>query len=234
MERMTGNGDGGNDRLAPSADTSPTFAPSKQDQRLLLHACCGPCAEFPARDLLAEGFYLRLYFYNPNIHPQAEHDRRRDNLLNLAQILSVPIDVDEACDEAAWRAMEAPERCRMCYRVRLDAAARHAAALGIPRFTTTLLISPYQDHEALKTIGEEVAAKHGVTFLYRDFRPHFREGQRLAKEDELYRQKYCGCIRSLEDSPFKEKITRDLANLTSAAAALDPSAGQSVSGNDHK
>ncbi len=196
------------------------------ENSLLLHACCGPCAEAPARDLLAEGFDLRLFFYNPNIHPQAEHDRRRDNLLKLAGLLGVPADVDEAYDETAWRSMEAPERCRMCYTVRLDAAARQAARLGIPQFTTTLLVSPYQDHEALITIGEAAARRHGVVFLYRDFRPRFREGQQLAREDGLYRQKYCGCIRSLEESPFRDKIRRDLANAASAADALDPSAGR--------
>ena len=225
MTEMSENSRLDNDR-SPVSGYETELAASSQDYCLLLHACCGPCAEFPARDLLAEGFDLRLYFFNPNIHPQEEHDRRRDNLLKMAQNLGVPVDVDEAYDESAWRAMEAPERCRMCYHVRLDAAARHAAALGIPRFTTTLLISPYQDHEALKSIGEEVAAKHGVTFLYRDFRSHFREGQQLAKEDGLYRQKYCGCIRSLEESPFKEKIIRDLANLALEATASDPLAAR--------
>jgi len=192
-----------------------------EDPRVLLHACCGPCAEYPARSLIAEGYELRGYFYNPNIHPVEEHDRRRDNLLKLAETLGFPVDVDPAYDETAWRQMEAPERCRMCYRVRLDAAAWHAAELGYPRFTTTLLVSPYQDHEALIEIGEAVAREHGVAFLYRDFRPHFREGQKLAREDGLYRQKYCGCIRSLEMSDFREKILIDLSGLSAAPPASD-------------
>jgi len=198
------------------------------DPRLLLHACCGPCAEYPARTLLAEGFELRGYFFNPNINPQAEHDRRRDNLLALAAQLNIPVDVDEAYDEEAWRSMEAPERCRMCYTVRLEAAARHASEIGFPRFTTTLLISPYQDHEALKEIGEAAARAHGVEFFYRDFRPHFREGQQQAREDGLYRQKYCGCIRSLEESPFRDKIMKDLSNVSG------PSAEPPVSDTDRK
>lgn len=234
METTTAKATGGDPLSWSNAGPEVQNTSPAEDNRLLLHACCGPCAEFPARDLIGEGFDLRLYFFNPNIHPREEHDRRRDNLLKLAMTLHIPVDVDEAYDESAWRAMEAPERCRMCYHVRLDAVAQHAAALSIPRFTTTLLISPYQDHEALKSIGEEVAAKNGVTFLYRDFRPYFREGQQLAKEDGLYRQKYCGCVRSLEESPFKEKIIRDLASLASAATVSDPSAELSASGNDHK
>ena len=191
------------------------------DPRLLLHACCGPCAEYPARTLLAEGFKLRGFFYNPNIHPLAENDRRRKNLLILAESLGFPVDVDPACDESTWRTMEAPARCRMCYSVRLHAAAKHAAAIGFPMFTTSLLISPYQDHEALKEIGEAAALAHGVRFLYRDFRPHFREGQQQARADGLYRQKYCGCINSLEESSFREKILQDLSDLSPALSASD-------------
>lgn len=188
------------------------------DPRLLLHACCGPCAEYPARTLIAEGFELQAYYYNPNIHPKAEWTRRLDNLLTVAELIGFPVIVDAAYDEAPWLAMTQPVplRCQMCYRIRLEATAREAAARGIPRFTTTLLVSPYQDHDALIRIGQEAAERHGVTFLARDFRPGFREGQDQARADGLYRQKYCGCIRSLEESPFREKILKSLASLENA------------------
>lgn len=186
---------------------------------ILLHACCGLCAEYPARTLLAEGEVLQGFFYNPNIHPRVEWIRRRDNLLKLAELLGFPVIVDPAYDEAPWQATDEPVpiRCRQCYQLRLEQAALVAAENEIPVFTTTLLVSPYQDHEMIRETGEKAAAKHGVKFLYRDFRLGFREGQNQARADGLYRQKYCGCIRSLEESDFKEKILRQQAEFAASS-----------------
>ncbi len=89
-----------------------------------------------------------------------------------------------------------PHRCRYCYLLRLHNAARAAKEEGFDAFTTTLLISPYQNLELLKRIGEELQAKVGVRFLYEDLRPGYRESRRMAKELNLYRQKYCGCLYS--------------------------------------
>jgi predicted adenine nucleotide alpha hydrolase (AANH) superfamily ATPase len=88
--------------------------------------------------------------------------------------------------------------------LRLEKTASFAAVNGYDAFSTTLLISPYQNHDFLKLNGEKLAAQYGVSFLYRDFRPRFREGQRLAKEREYYMQKYCGCIFSEEDRYAKK------------------------------
>ena len=87
--------------------------------------------------------------------------------------------------------------CKMCYRIRLDKAAQFASENGFDAFTTTLLISPYQDHELIIKIAKEKAEKYNTKFYYHDFRPNYREGQNLAREHGLYRQKYCGCICSL-------------------------------------
>ncbi|MCL2747954.1 MAG: epoxyqueuosine reductase QueH, partial [Oscillospiraceae bacterium] len=91
------------------------------------------------------------------------------------------------------------ERCEICYRIRLEAAARYAAHGGYEGFSTTLLISPYQQHDRLRAIGEQVSLRYGVRFVYQDFRPMFRAGQNAAREMGLYRQKYCGCIFSEEE-----------------------------------
>ena len=94
-------------------------------------------------------------------------------------------------------------RCvKYCYRVRLEQTAKYAKENGYDTFSTTLLISPYQNHEALKKIGEEMAEKYGLTFLYRDFRSGFKEGQTEARELGLYMQKYCGCVFSEENSNY--------------------------------
>jgi predicted adenine nucleotide alpha hydrolase (AANH) superfamily ATPase len=90
-------------------------------------------------------------------------------------------------------------RCAFCYRLRLEKTARYAAENGCDAFSTTLLISPYQNHELIKEIAGELAVLYKVQFLYRDFRPRFREGQREARKAGYYMQKYCGCIYSEEE-----------------------------------
>lgn len=89
-------------------------------------------------------------------------------------------------------------------------AARFAKENDFPAFTSTLFVSPWQDHEALKQAAEEAAEHYGIRFEYRDFRPGYRQGQEMAKADELYRQRYCGCIYSLGESNYKEKILKQL------------------------
>lgn len=96
-------------------------------------------------------------------------------------------------------------RCSHCYDCRLEETARHASENGFTAFSTTLLISPYQNHELIISTAEQKAKKYGVEFLYRDFRPNFREGQRRAREKGLYMQKYCGCIFSEEDRYLKKR-----------------------------
>ena len=96
----------------------------------------------------------------------------------------------------------------MCYDVRMDAVAKAAMEGGYTSFSTTLLVSPYQQHDRIAQIASSKADKYGVRFEYMDFRPGFRHGQDLAREIGLYRQKYCGCIFSLEESKFYDKIVR--------------------------
>ena len=90
-------------------------------------------------------------------------------------------------------------RCAYCYRVRMEETARYAAEHGYDSFTTSLLISPYQNHEAIRATAQAMGEQYGVEFLYRDFRPLFQAGQQFAREHGFYMQKYCGCIFSEED-----------------------------------
>jgi predicted adenine nucleotide alpha hydrolase (AANH) superfamily ATPase len=87
----------------------------------------------------------------------------------------------------------------MCYSLRLDKVAKYAKDNGFDAFTTSLLVSPYQKHDLIKELGEKFALKYNIKFYYQDFRPFFREGQAMAKEMGLYRQKYCGCIVSYNE-----------------------------------
>ena len=183
---------------------------TKNDSRMLLHACCAPCAEYPVSDLLSLGVRPDILYYNPNIHPKFEFDRRKEQIVKLGEIydLDCLYSGDFRMDEWLAKAWEGKysSRCEMCYSIRMDYVAKYAGENGYDCFSTSLLVSPYQQHDFIAQIASECAAKYGVRFEYFDWRPHFREGQNMAREHGLYRQKYCGCIYSLEDSEFKEKI----------------------------
>ena len=168
--------------------------------KLLLHICCGPCACYPVEQLQEAGVDFTGYYFNPNIHPIDEFERRRENLKILSEMKGFPVIYSDAFDQPAWEFFngEIVERCRMCYQVRFEEVARKAAEEGYDAFSTTLLVSPYQRHEMIIEICETLAAQYGIRFYYEDWRPGFRRGQAMAKEYGLYRQKYCGCIKSKE------------------------------------
>ncbi|MCL2031099.1 MAG: epoxyqueuosine reductase QueH [Oscillospiraceae bacterium] len=169
---------------------------------VLLHVCCAPCSVACVRLLRDEGAELLGFWYNPNIHPSAEYAARRDALTGYAASAGLPLVTRGEYGLRAFLASvpaDRDARCAACYAMRLDAAARTAAEHGCGAFTTTLLISPYQRHERIAEAAEAAAERHGVAFLYRDFRPAFREGQNTARQLGLYRQKYCGCVFSREE-----------------------------------
>ncbi len=167
--------------------------------KLLLHMCCAPCSTYPIEELFKENFQIHGYFYNPNIHPIEEHNRRKENVEKLSSIVNIPVIYDDEFRQDEWEGMKdiGDERCHRCYSLRLKKVAEYATQNGYDAFTTTLLVSPYQKHALIKELGELYAKKYGIQFAYRDFRPGFRQGQQAAKEMELYRQKYCGCILSI-------------------------------------
>lgn len=177
--------------------------------KLLLHMCCGPCSVYPISVLQEDNINFEGLFYNPNIHPIDEFQRRKENVEKFAQIKGIPVTYFDDFKQSVWEALKDDnrQRCSMCYTIRLDKAAQYAKEKGFDAFTTTLLVSPYQNHELIKELGERLSEKYGIGFYYRDFRPGFRQGQQMAKEMELYRQKFCGCIISYEESQnyMKEK-----------------------------
>jgi predicted adenine nucleotide alpha hydrolase (AANH) superfamily ATPase len=167
---------------------------------------------------------LALFWYNPNIHPFTEYKSRRDTLVQYAKKLGLKLIMEgitgasDKMDDYGLRsfiqglsaagslpragkadASEKISRCAFCYRMRLEKTAMAAKEGGFDAFSTTLLISPYQNHELLKKTAEEAALRYGTEFLYRDFRPLFREGQTKARAEGFYMQKYCGCIFSEEE-----------------------------------
>ena len=176
--------------------------------KLLLHICCAPCSVMCIETLRGEGIEPVGFWNNPNIHPYKEYQARKQTLEAYSREIGMKLILHgkyglrpficAVCDNIDGR-------CVQCYRMRMDATAQYAAENGYTHFTSTLFISPYQNHELLKRCAEEAAARYGVEFLYRDFRPYFREGQERARAMGLYMQKYCGCIFSEEDRYVKKK-----------------------------
>ena len=165
--------------------------------KLLMHTCCAPCSVMCIETLRYEGIEPVLYFFNPNIHPLKEFKMRKNTLVEYSKSVGAKLILENGYGLREFIKGVYPDfdnRCAYCYRTRLETTAKFAADNGYDAFTSTLFISPYQNHELMKEIAGRAAEKYGVEFLYRDFRPYFKEGQEKAREAGLYMQKYCGCI----------------------------------------
>ena len=172
----------------------------------LLHMCCAPCANQCIEVLRGDKFDVTGYWYNPNIHPFTEYRARRNTLREYAATIDLPmIEQDDYALRPFIRevAEDISGRCVKCYEMRLFEAARTAKDNGFDSFTSSLFISPYQNHELMRDVAERAASEYGVEFLYRDFRPYFRAGQDKARELGFYMQKYCGCVFSEQERYLK-------------------------------
>lgn len=182
------------------------------EKKLLLHTCCAPCSVYCIELLRKEGIEPVSFWFNPNIHPYMEYKARRDCLIeyskmeNFELIINENYGLREFCKNVS---NDMKNRCQnYCYRVRMEETAKYAKEHGFEAFTTTLFVSPYQKHEKIKEVCEEMAKKYGVKFLYRDFREGFRQGQNKARNLGLYMQKYCGCVFS-EEERYAKQISKD-------------------------
>lgn len=179
----------------------------KAKRKLLLHTCCAPCTTYVHRALLEEGFAVSGHFYNPNIHPYTEFDRRLTTMRlyslerSLEMIYDDRYDIDSYFDAIYGKG---DMRCLYCYLLRLHSTAKLAKARNFDCFSTTLLLSPHQKHELVGEAGRLVSKKIDIPFVYEDFRPHFGKSVEISRSMNLYRQKYCGCIFS-----EKERFKRD-------------------------
>ena len=173
---------------------------------VLLHICCAPCANRPIASLQQQGHEVTGFWYNPNIHPFTEYRARRNTVREyLTEIGVALIEQNDYALRPFVRAVaeDIAHRCGKCYAMRLFETARVAKEQGFDAFTSSLFISPYQNHELMKQTAQRAAEEYGVEFLYEDFRPLFREGQDFAKEHGFYMQKYCGCVFSEEERYLK-------------------------------
>jgi len=177
---------------------------------ILLHICCGPCLIYPFCRLKDQGFKISGFYYNPNIYPVSEFHRRVEGLKVLSQEFSLPVEYPTHQESDFLKAINTSQpksqRCANCWSMRLQKTASQAKQNGFGAFSTTLLVSPYQDHELLKQLGIQIGRKTGIDFYYEDFRPGFKQAQLEAKQKGIYRQKYCGCRYSeIEQCKQSEK-----------------------------
>ena len=168
---------------------------------MLLHACCAPCCSESYLYFSSLGFNPVVFYCNPNIQPQHEYRKRLDNMFKLRDNQRFDLLVDDYLPmghiDAALIARD--NRCSLCYMIRLKATARRARVEGVNRFSTTLLISPYQKHDEIVKVACRIGEEEGVEFIYEDLRKRYPESVRLSKDYDLYRQKYCGCFFSLNN-----------------------------------
>lgn len=182
-----------------------------EPQRLLLHCCCAPCSSY-VLEYLSEFFEITCFFYNPNISPQAEFDKRAMELERLisAQPHKYPVSlvVEKYNSEEFFAAVkglekikEGGERCFKCYRLRLEAAAKYAKEYNFDYFCSTLSISPLKNAQKLNEIGEELSEMYKIPHLPNDFKKKggYKRSVELSAEYDLYRQNYCGCVFSKQE-----------------------------------
>lgn len=177
-------------------------------ESILVHACCAACAGYVLARL-SERYDVTAYFYNPNIQPEAEYRQRLEEMRRVSARLGVRLIEGDYRTLRWWKEVlpfrhlpEKSERCWACYRHRFEVAARKAAELGIPLYTSTLSVSPHKVFERIAAIGAAAGCAYGVSFLAEDFKKKdgFRRSVELACEHGVKRQDYCGCLMSLEES----------------------------------
>jgi hypothetical protein len=179
--------------------------------KILLHICCANCAIYPLQKMEERGDEVVGYFFNPNIHPYQEYQKRLESLKQYSERVGLKVIYrDEYVLEEFLRNVShrVEKRCQYCYSVRLEATAREAKKNLCDGFSTTLLQSTHQDHSLIKETGERLAKEVGIPFYYEDFRQGWRKGLEVSKALGLYRQQYCGCIYSEKERFMKKKVTK--------------------------
>ena len=169
--------------------------------KLLLHICCVGCGVYVSK-ILQQDYEVRLFFYNPNIWPPEEYEKRLAEAKKIAEQFYLELIKGEYDHDKWLEAVrghesdpEKGERCLICYKFRLEAAAAMAKKLNCDYLATTLTTSPHKNALAINQLGEQAAAKYGLKFLNQDFKKHdgFKKSSALSRDLGLYRQNYCGC-----------------------------------------
>lgn len=175
---------------------------------LLMHSCCGPCST-ACIERLKDYFDITVLYYNPNIEPLEEYNKRKETQKSVLRRLNIKY-MDSDYDNETFRLLtkelkdelEGGKRCTVCFSLRLKETAKRAKENSFDYFTTTLTVSPHKNSELINKLGIEIGERVGVKFLVADFkkREGYKRSIELSKEFDLYRQNYCGCLYSKSDN----------------------------------
>lgn len=197
--------------------------------KILLHACCGPCSLEPVRLLHEEGHSLTIAYFNSNIHPVDEYTRRLNTLLAWAREENIPV-IEGIYDPESWKmtagaahhgAKPREDRCRACYRLRLEEAARHAATHGFEGMATTLTVSPYQYTDIIAEELERACAPYNLTAVFRDYRARYPHATIRSRNLGMYRQNYCGCGYSAKEAQAEREERKEARDAEKARRASE-------------
>ena len=179
-------------------------------EKIILHACCAPCASYPIKKLIEDNFEPVVFFYNPNIFPLKEYQIRRDELKEYCKKEQIEF-FEEAYEIKAFyeaskgleKEREKGKRCEKCFYLRLKKTAEFAKKNNIKFFATSLTVSPHKDFNQIKTQGDIVASEFGLEFKDYNFKKQdgFKKSRQIAKENNMYFQTYCGCEFSIQENP---------------------------------
>lgn len=181
-------------------------------KKILLHACCGICSGYPISLLKDMGYSVVVYFYNPNIYPQEEYQKRLDAETKLCTHFGSNLIIGEYETEVYYNFVAGLEnepekglRCDKCFELRLRKTAQKCVELGINEFTTSMIISPHKNYEKLTKIGKDIAQEYNLQYFSLNFRKNdgFLKTNQISKDLGLYRQNYCGCKFALNKKADK-------------------------------
>ncbi|MEF2846031.1 MAG: epoxyqueuosine reductase QueH, partial [Eggerthellaceae bacterium] len=191
--------------------------------KLLLHACCGPCSLEPVRVLQQAGHDITIAYLNSNIAPASEYEHRLNTLLDWARSVGIPViegpyepekwnqAIAKAWGDGATDEHPREDRCRACYRLRIEELARYAHEHGFEAIGTTLSVSPYQYVDIIQEELERAAAAYDdVQALFQDYRPYYQQATKRSRDLGMYRQNYCGCAYSYAEAA-QERAERKAA-----------------------
>ena len=186
--------------------------------KILLHSCCAPCSSYVIT-FLSNYFDITILYYNPNIAPQEEYEKRKNEQIKLIKTLNTKNKLDFLdCDyenniyneviKGYENIPEGGSRCHICFNLRLEKTAKLAKLNNYDYFCSTLTVSPHKNSKVINEIGEKISNKYDIKWLYSDFKKNegFKQSIELSKKYDLYRQDYCGCIYSKKDKE-KQEIT---------------------------
>lgn len=172
---------------------------------MLLHSCCGPCSS-GVLETLQKSYDITVYYYNPNIYPLEEYQKRADAQRRYLEEIGVSCIIEDYNPEEYENVIkglekepEGGKRCLKCFELRLEKTAKYAKEKGYDIFTTTLSISPHKDYIAINNIGNEISKKYDVKFLEANFKKNdgYLKSIQNSKKYGIYRQDYCGCKYSI-------------------------------------